>query len=350
MPTVFVVMPYGGEFDTIYGNFIQPVFSKAGYDVIRASDIISQQNIIEDIVQQINRSDLVVADLTDCNPNVFYELGLAHAFRRPTILIAQQLEDVPFDLKPYRVVEYSRDISTMNAADHLLNAYAHRFLDGQIPFGSPVRDYLDRTSTESSTTYTASFRDDAVDDDGGFLDHVVTATDGFDRISRIVDKITASMEADVTRPAENATRKFQKIDVNAGTSGARGAQNIARRLAGKIATFNSKLSEANRDYAVVVEEVDDSLEFVVSYAVQLEETEVLELEDQIQHLRSLRETAVSARHSCNELVTIIESLPRIERRLNQALVAQVEQLRVYSNNLDRTVASLTRALNVWDNR
>ena len=63
-------------------------------------------NIIEDILDNLNRADLVIADLTDKNPNVFYELGVRHALRHATILISQRLEDIPFDLRPLAIHVY----------------------------------------------------------------------------------------------------------------------------------------------------------------------------------------------------------------------------------------------------
>jgi hypothetical protein len=49
---------------------------------------------------------LIVADCTDRNPNVFYEIGLAHTIGKPTILLTQKSEDVPFDLRHLRYIEY----------------------------------------------------------------------------------------------------------------------------------------------------------------------------------------------------------------------------------------------------
>ena len=107
--SVFVLMPFDEEFDFVYNDFLKPAFENledAQFQVTRADDIGNQRSILNDIVVQIAQSDLVIADLTGCNPNVFYELGLAHALRRPVILLTQDIEDVPFDLQPYRTLEY----------------------------------------------------------------------------------------------------------------------------------------------------------------------------------------------------------------------------------------------------
>ena len=75
--------------------------------MFRADDIRAHQNILKDIISALAESALIVADLTGSNPNVYYELGLAHAFRKRVILLTQQVDDLPFDLRSYRVIPYS---------------------------------------------------------------------------------------------------------------------------------------------------------------------------------------------------------------------------------------------------
>ena len=58
----------------------------------RAQDLSSARNILADIVQGIEGATIVVADLTDLNPNVFYEVGIAHALQKPVILLTQDID------------------------------------------------------------------------------------------------------------------------------------------------------------------------------------------------------------------------------------------------------------------
>ena len=62
--------------------------------------------------------------------NVFYELGLAHALKKPVILITQSISDVPFDLKSYRLLEYSTHFGRIEIAKERLNHYADGFARG----------------------------------------------------------------------------------------------------------------------------------------------------------------------------------------------------------------------------
>ena len=102
----FVLMPFDKEFDEVYADLIKPAFEAVGYNVKRADDIVSQQNILKDIFRSIAKADLIIADLTSLNANVFYELGIAHTFKKPVIMIAQSIEEVPFDLTPFFHVHY----------------------------------------------------------------------------------------------------------------------------------------------------------------------------------------------------------------------------------------------------
>jgi len=109
----FVIMPFSKtkscrseDWTEIYSYIIKPAVEGAGFNYeCRRSDALAG-NIIEDILDHLNRADLVIADLTDRNPNVFYELGVRHALRRGTILITQKITHVPFDLRPYAIQEY----------------------------------------------------------------------------------------------------------------------------------------------------------------------------------------------------------------------------------------------------
>jgi nucleoside 2-deoxyribosyltransferase len=106
-PRVFVLMPFDQEFAAIYEQLIKPSLEDVGYEVARADTLLTQQNILRDVIAGIAGASLVVADLTTLNPNVMYELGIAHGLQIPTVLIAQSIEDLPFDLRSYRVIQYS---------------------------------------------------------------------------------------------------------------------------------------------------------------------------------------------------------------------------------------------------
>lgn len=101
---VAVMMPFAG-FDSVYAA-IKGAVESLGLRCHRADDIWENHHIMDDVISLIWRSRVVVADLTGRNPNVFYETGIAHSLGRDVIQLAQNLDDVPFDLKAIRTLTY----------------------------------------------------------------------------------------------------------------------------------------------------------------------------------------------------------------------------------------------------
>jgi hypothetical protein len=110
----FVLMPFSQEhnFPEVWEDILKKsVFNSPDlsnkYLCQRADDIFDNKSIIEDIVNIIRRSDIIIADLTTRNPNVLYELGRAHEMNKECILITQNIDDIPFDLRHLRTIIYS---------------------------------------------------------------------------------------------------------------------------------------------------------------------------------------------------------------------------------------------------
>lgn len=105
----FIIMPYGGPFDRYYEKIYAPAVMDAGLRPKRADSIFASGAILTDVWQFTKSAKLLLADMTGHNPNVFYELGLAHAIAKPVVLVAPSIEDVPFDLRGLRVITYDKD-------------------------------------------------------------------------------------------------------------------------------------------------------------------------------------------------------------------------------------------------
>jgi hypothetical protein len=104
-PKVFVVMQFGDKYDRLYSETIRPVCRNGGYAAHRADDSRRPGIVMEDIIREIIQSDVVIAEITPRNGNVFYELGHAHALGKPTILIFQG-KKIPFDIRARRIMFY----------------------------------------------------------------------------------------------------------------------------------------------------------------------------------------------------------------------------------------------------
>ena len=104
----FIVMPFGvEELNDVYEYFLKPAIEDhCSLSCERGDDVFGSNVIMEDIRSSIERARLVVADLTGRNPNVFYEVGIAHTLNRDVLLLSQSMSDVPFDLRHRRVLVY----------------------------------------------------------------------------------------------------------------------------------------------------------------------------------------------------------------------------------------------------
>jgi len=107
-PRIFVLMPFKASLRSVYTKHIKKVASKAKLSVRRADDFFGPGPVMNDVWSAINSARIIVADCTGRNPNVFYEIGLAHAVGKFTILVSQSIEDVPFDLRQLRIILYKR--------------------------------------------------------------------------------------------------------------------------------------------------------------------------------------------------------------------------------------------------
>jgi hypothetical protein len=102
---VSAMMPFDASFTAVYDS-LKATAEKVDLRCRRADDIWENPAIIQDIVSLIDRSRVVICDCTGRNPNVFYEIGIAHTLGREVILITQNPADIPFDLRHLRYVPY----------------------------------------------------------------------------------------------------------------------------------------------------------------------------------------------------------------------------------------------------
>jgi len=105
-PDVFVLMPFTQELRLVYEDHILKVTKKLSISCERCDDFFSAESIVNEIWTAIFESKVCIADCTGRNPNVFYELGMSHTLGRPTILISQSVDDVPFDIRHRRFILY----------------------------------------------------------------------------------------------------------------------------------------------------------------------------------------------------------------------------------------------------
>jgi len=147
-PYAFVIMPFAESFSHVYESIIKPAVEICGIDCVRA-DEDSQGHIHSQMLHRIYESEVVIADITGLNPNVFYELGVAHSCGSKTVVICEtsELSRVPFDIAPYRVFSYEfrerdREIRFQETINKLVGEILNILSDQTTGIPNPVQDYL----------------------------------------------------------------------------------------------------------------------------------------------------------------------------------------------------------------
>ena len=150
----FVIMPFSStescskeEWDRIFSRILRPAIEEAGLGYECRRSEATRGNIIAAIMQDLRSAHVVLADLTDRNANVFYELGVRHALTDRTLLLAQNGADIPFDLRPYAFHVY--DWRSEEGIDELTRTIRGLLADiDATPHrpDNPVSDFLKRTS------------------------------------------------------------------------------------------------------------------------------------------------------------------------------------------------------------
>ncbi|MGF1864962.1 hypothetical protein L4D15_06725 [Enterovibrio norvegicus] len=123
-PKAFVVMQFTEQFNELYENVIKPVCESIGLESIRADDMYTNGLIISDIIQSIQQASVIISDITPDNPNVYYEVGYAHAAGKHVILMCdRERQKLPFDLSGFRTIFYSNTISGKSKVEESLTKH-----------------------------------------------------------------------------------------------------------------------------------------------------------------------------------------------------------------------------------
>jgi hypothetical protein len=119
----FMLMPFESTLTRVYNDIIRPTVEGCGVTLTRADDFFRVGEVMKDVWIRLNEADFIIADVTGRNPNVFYELGICHTLGKPVIILTQDIEDVPFDIRHLRVIVYNTQYDRIpDLTNHLSKA------------------------------------------------------------------------------------------------------------------------------------------------------------------------------------------------------------------------------------
>jgi hypothetical protein len=348
----FILMPFDADFQKIYDRLIVPALEQAGFEVKRADSELDQQNVLKDVVRGIATADLVVADLTSRNANVLYELGLSHALGRNTVLLAQSIEEVPFDLRSYRIVRYSTEFDEVENLVSQLKEIGSRHAAGEIDFGSPITDFLpDKASADSDSAQasappapTASSADGASEE--GFLDAFVNFEAAGGEIKDGMVRIAASTEK-IGNRAEAATQKMNSVQQAKSPGIIIQAHKIASEMGAALEEYAQELEDESPGVASAVETlINGGMAFTswVTSQSEIDRDTAEHNRDQLHELGVATEAGLNGlqgfRGNLVELAPISSDMGRGSRRAIAALDDVTESLEQVQAFTDKAVGLL----------
>lgn len=163
----FVISPIGDEgsdtrkrSDLTYEYIIRPVVEKFEYHLIRADTIKESGTITSQIIDQIVESSLVIADLSDNNPNVFYELAIRHVIQKPYIQMIRSGQKIPFDITGLRTIPFDIDLKSANNAKNELFDQINSIKNGKFNTNNPITSAIHQSSIHKMLTRTEDIKPD----------------------------------------------------------------------------------------------------------------------------------------------------------------------------------------------
>ncbi|MDX6680611.1 MAG: hypothetical protein QOG94_650 [Solirubrobacteraceae bacterium] len=312
---------------------------------VRADSVLDQQSVMRNVVQGIADAALVIAEISQVNANVYYELGLAHALLKPTILLTQDISKVPFDLKAYRVVTYSTLFHEVEQLSSRLTEIAIEHLAGRIRFGNPITDYLDVSavatvlpSTDTARTVAASEIEDLADE---YLDWLVDLQDADERLGELLTEIATATEEIGEKMAERAA---QLDDSPADELSPKQARALARGAAADLAGYADVLERVNPE---LTRETDRFVTAGLNLADWFRDPARDNSEGRPEFLASistLHQIVTEGRAGLDEYRTVVGSLRGITSDLSRASTRAGRNLDEMFETIDNIVAFCERSI------
>lgn len=338
---VFVIMPFKDIFFEVY-EMLKAEFSDK-YVFSNAAEEANQQNILTDIIKPIYEADVIIADLTGLNPNVMYELGLAHTFNKKTITITQDdLSTLPFDLKQYRAKDYNTHFKKFAELVDYLKTNLDGAIDDSVSYSNPVKDFLTLSGINdfswSLTETSIKLKDNS---EKGFIDFLAEIETNANSLTQQLIEISSDMN-EMNKGIVEVSEEINRANKNSGQSNAAFVRKKAKKAAEYIDTFGKSLRQHNKSLSAVWDEIE------INSLGLLENTFATKQENHhnlIAYLKSLGELKANTKtniDSIQSLKSSIEGVQGIERYLTQAIRFLKEDLNTYINIMERIQSSIDK--------
>ena len=357
---VFVIMPFGEDFLALYDNLKNRF--RDDFEFTNSGDLDNQQNILHDIVEGIAQADVVIADLTGLNANVFYELGLTHTMNKKVVIITQDLSELPFDIKSYRANEYSLQFNKIDRLIDELEKLLKGAIDDSVKYGNPVFDYMPNyfKQVKKQSEIITHTEDVQIEEDEkeiseetveegerGFIDFLVDIQDNMNNMNVELKSISDEMN-DMIAAVDSSTKELNRVKNQSGAVDPTFTRKICKKLAEPIGSFAQKLDSH-------IDKVSDYWGKVENDYLSLLENKFIKNSDNIREIEESSETLgnlqLAIRQSDEQIDAFMGSLQSnmgIERKLNSAITKLANGLGRYLSVTETMSSSIDRILSKSD--
>ena len=341
---VFMIMPFTDEHFEVY-ELLKERFENNFEFVHAGDDVSTQQNILKDIIQMIYDADVIIADLSGLNANVFYELGVAHTLNKKVINITQDISKLPFDIKSYRATEYSTHFKRFDLLVKELERYLNGAVDGSVAFSNPVTDFLTTKDEEEITKALigGNTREDVLSEKG-FIDNLADIEEKSNEITNALATLGNDMYV-MSSGINKCTDDIERVQKSSGTTDV----SFMRKQAKKAADFINTYSQSQRKHNNLFIE---KWPIVESSFLSLIESSHIQTDENIQqttiYLKSLNSLKVSATTTHSQIVSFLQaftSLRGLQSSLNQAISSLEQDIKQFLSFIEQMCTSIERMKN-----
>jgi hypothetical protein len=313
---------------------------------------LDQENILRTIIRGIASADLIVADLTGLNANVFYELGVAHTLEIPTILLTQDIETLPFDLRSYTANEYSVHFARASEIADKINEIGRGRNEGTVVFGNPITDFLPpdarerlgkgpRVGTPGTAVVVPSDGDEDLgpeEEELGFVDLGLQAEEANERFTMAMGAITEATERVGAQMVERTTDLEALTATGGGGESVKAANLLAIRIAADPDRYANVIEEHLPDAQGGADGLMDSINRRIALWQEIPgSTTRDQLSENLDTFISLRAATNESVQSLREYRDTVRGIRGFSRHVNNAsnrIVRGLDELIRLSENVE----------------
>lgn len=340
---VFVIMPFSDDFFESY-ELIKEHFQEE-FEFSNAGDEDNQQNILADIISPIYNADIILADLTGLNPNVMYELGIAHSFNKKTIVITRdEISTLPFDLKQYRTKGYTTHFKQFHDLLSYLDKNFKGAVDGSVIFNNPVSDFLNKNQIDPQILFAKDkINIEIPDDEKGLIDFVAEIEEDVGELARGNESLireTNKMNAGL----EDCTSEIERVKKTAGDGLTSFIRKQAKKAADYMSTYSVQLRKQSDTINTLWTKVEKNIFGLLENKFIANEENKNVLVDFLKALRIFQNSIRTSNESLKSMKDANLNNLGLERSLNQSIHFLDSDLATYLSTSDQMYYSIDRIL------